>query len=368
MPPAPRASGITRHSERSDLSQASCLKIAQRFTRCRHGGTGVLLPSLCIAGVVSSRRVERTCDAVVVDSDVTANEAAAQLDRLAEVLLNRCAWVYGRLATGARLGVTLQEETLTEDLLLDIANHFPPESGLELSQYTRRQESRSGADWQWWFHERRWFGVRVQAKKLRRPRSGGEPEYDLAYMIRKKHVSPRRQLDVLLKQASKDHIAPVYVFYNGPELDVGRMTWECGQLPRSRENFGVSYLHAAVVDLILRRGKADLDTVTASSRPWPCLIRCEPGWGCHRSFAIPPGPAPFEEAVASSLFRTVVESPVSNAAQDNPSRYLRERIENYCHDDPPEYVRDLAAGRTVDESLLRSSVHAVTLFSHKPRS
>ena len=304
-----------------------------------------------------------------MDPDVTANQAAAQLDLLADVLLNRCAWVHRRLAGGARFGVNLQEETITEDLLLDIADGFPSTPELQVSQFTRRQESRNGADWQWewWFHEQRWFGVRVQAKKLRSPRPGSEPEYDLAYMIRRRHASPRRQLDVLIKQAHEDHVAPAYVFYNGPELDVDRVMWGCRQLPPSGENFGVSYLHAAVVDLLLRTGQSDLDTVTSASRPWPCLIRCYPGWGCRHSFPALPGPVTFEEAVAWSLFRTVVESPVSNRAQDNPYQYLRERIDSYCQDRPPEYVRDLADGQPVDDSRLRTSVRAVTLFAHGAR-
>lgn len=81
---------------------------------------------------------------------------------------------------------------------------------------------------------------------------------------------------------------------------------------------------------------------------------------------MPPWPAPFEEAVTWGLFRTVVESPVPNASQANPYGFLRERLESYCHDDPPEYVRQLADGQAVDESLLRPSVQAVTLFSRQP--
>lgn len=306
------------------------------------------------------------CDAAVVDPDVVTSEAVAYLDRLAQILLNRSAWVYARLNDAAHYQVNLQEETLTEDLLLDIAKQLPQKPDLTLSQFNRGQEADNGADWQWewWFHGRRWFGVRVQAKKLRPLRQGREPGYDLTYRIGKDRE--RRQLDVLLQHAREDNIAPAYVFYNGPELKQFDFTWGCRGLAESCENFGVSYLHAAAVDLLLRNGRAAAETVMSASRPWPCLIRCGPEQSCHPRVPPPPFSPSFDEAVAWSLFRTVVESPVSNQSQDNPFGWLRERVDRYCHDSPPEYVQRLADGQADLTPQLRPSVRAVTLLSHQP--
>src|ERR1041384_5506942 len=149
----------------------------------------------------------------MVSGDVLADDAAAQVDRLASVLLDRSAWVYARLVAASDHGVSLQEETITESLLLDIAIDLPD---LRVKQYTRTEESRNGADWQWewWFHGDRWFGVRLQAKKLRRPRRNAMPGYSLGYLTN----GGDRQVELLCDQASEDTVAAAYVFYNGPDL------------------------------------------------------------------------------------------------------------------------------------------------------
>ena len=73
----------------------------------------------------------------------------------------------------------LDEETITQDLQLDISAALPV---MIVRTFTKRQAARTGADWQWewWFEGRRWFGLRVQAKRLKRLPSG-QLGYDLGY-------------------------------------------------------------------------------------------------------------------------------------------------------------------------------------------
>jgi hypothetical protein len=114
-------------------------------------------------------------------------------EALEDVLIDRAAWTHARLSAGRQHGVELREETITQDLLLDISIALP---GLSVQTYTTRQEAANGADWQWewWFEGRQWFGLRVQAKRLQRlgsdqlgttsdMRQAFDPDWVAAYRI-----------------------------------------------------------------------------------------------------------------------------------------------------------------------------------------
>src|SRR5260370_34369693 len=100
-------------------------------------------------------------------------------EALEETLLDRAVWTHARLQAGRSCGVELHEETITQDLVLDISAALPT---LSVKTFTRRKEARNGADWQWewWSEGRRWFGLRVQAKRLKKLKNG-ELGYDLGY-------------------------------------------------------------------------------------------------------------------------------------------------------------------------------------------
>jgi hypothetical protein len=301
-----------------------------------------------------------------VESDDAASDdlAVSALDRLARVLLDRCAWVYRRLDAGQRHHVHLQEETLTEDLLLDIAIASP---GLLVRHFTRWQESRNGADWEWewWFGAERWFGVRVQAKKLRQKAASTAASYHLDYPV---GGDPNNELQVdrLRRQAREDGIPAAYVFYNGPALVDLPLWWDCERVSESREAFGVSYLSAEVVQQLVHEGSHDARTVASASRPWPCLVNCSPGGFCHRRRdPFGPTPSPLDEAVARNLFTTVTQSPSPNSAQRDPDVYLRDRLRRYRRDAAPEYVQVLINGGSDIDELVRPSVQAVSVFLQK---
>lgn len=290
------------------------------------------------------------------------DDPVSYVDRVAKVLLDRSAWVYGRLVAGQRHGVHLQEETITEDLLLDIAMELPE---ITLKQFTRKEESRNGADWQWewWFRGERWFGVRLQAKRLRVERNGRQT-YGLTYRI---GGDGELQARVLREQAREDQIAAAYVFYNGPELDLNSFPWGCGQLEPRGEHFGVSVLPAVVAVQLVQENAFDVRSVARASRPWPCLIRCDPGFFCHHRYPFyPASPStPFDEAVARNFFGTVIDSPNPNQYQRDPAGYIRTSINTYCREQPPEYMTRLAEGDFEISNLLRPSVNAVTLFTYE---
>src|SRR5882724_670830 len=155
-------------------------------------------------------------------------------EALANVLLDRAAWTYARLHAGRSHNVELHEETITQDLLLDISCMLPE---MSVQVFTRRQEARNGADWQWewWFQGRQWFGLRVQAKRLKQRGKSRRPGYDLYYRT---GSSDRRQVDLLIEDAHKTGARAAYALYNGPDLDISQFTWGCGRLAPSPDAFG----------------------------------------------------------------------------------------------------------------------------------
>ena len=69
------------------------------------------------------------------------------------------------LGAATRGGLRRGEETITEDLLLNVKKAHPSEV-IEY-QFNKREKSFTGADWEWWLTDGRlWFGLLIQAKRL----------------------------------------------------------------------------------------------------------------------------------------------------------------------------------------------------------
>ncbi|HEU0131894.1 MAG TPA: hypothetical protein VFQ85_12970 [Mycobacteriales bacterium] len=197
---------------------------------------------------------------------------------LAALLINRAVWVHERIAAAEQASVRLDEDTLTQDLLLDMRLAYP---ALRVIPFNRREEGRNGADWEWWIEGRRhWFGFRVQAKRLH-PVAGSAHGYDFAYQSRR---APRRQIDLLIESSRMRQIPAIYALYNGPQLDVRHLPWLCDALPPMQRLAGVTTIAAPVARALLDSGRASTVTdVWTRTRPWSCLATCDPGFGlCQR--------------------------------------------------------------------------------------
>ncbi|QMU72584.1 DUF6615 family protein [Streptacidiphilus sp. P02-A3a] len=291
-----------------------------------------------------------------------------RLDQFAGVLLDRCRWVHKRLLDSDRFGVNLQEETLTEDLLLDIAMEMAP-FDLKVEMFSKPREGREGADWEWWFGGRQWFGVRVQAKRLRR--IGGRLGYDLDYRIGRGGSGPL-QVEVFRDRAREAGLAAAYVFYNGP-VDLNQFWWDCDRLPREPENFGVSVLPVAVARALVQDGTVDFGTVANASHPWPCLVSSGSGpwpFGCgFWPFEPPPwvdspDPVDLDQVVARRFFALTHEGLrwVNRPANEVWSRYVRMRVDQYCRAEPPDYVRRLLEGGRDIAEAVPPEVGAISVF------
>lgn len=110
--------------------------------------------------------------------------------------------------------VSFGEETITETNLLELRRCHP--GLIKLKTFTRGQESKNGADWEWHIIGRKWtFGMRVQAKRVQK-NGRLKIKHKIGY---KMGVSPgKQQIDVLISAARKGgmlrkRLRPVYCFY-----------------------------------------------------------------------------------------------------------------------------------------------------------
>lgn len=112
-----------------------------------------------------------------------------------------------RIERGDRRGIRLREDTITENLLLDLDAWHPR---LTVHRFNQRTEKASGADWEWLIGRgQQWFALRIQAKRMdgmeyRQLQHEGDEGDDYQY-------------DTLMKSSkrAKRPTFPYYVFFNG---------------------------------------------------------------------------------------------------------------------------------------------------------
>lgn len=182
--------------------------------------------------------------------------------------------VWREKESAEKLSLFLNEETITETLLLRLAAKFQGK-GLHVQPFTKAQEKRNGADWEFWFAEgTRAVGLRVQAKRLFP--SGAYQSLDPL----------GQQLDNLIRQSGD--CFPVYVFYNNPrsyrDFNNG---CDCSAY-HGPSYFGCTLAAASAVS---NTASSDAHILASVSIPWHCLL-CESGRPAGQSLP---------EAVAWSL-------------------------------------------------------------------
>jgi hypothetical protein len=143
--------------------------------------------------------------------------------------------------------------------------------------FTKKEEFRTGADWEWWFVglRRNCFSFRVQAKVID-PAVGGFPH--LHYCRPSDHLY---QTDVLIKSALLGSYAsvPLVCLYTYWPNARRNFPWQCGTFPVRSALRGCSVASAfAVRHLRPLPNSTHADSVLPVSRPWHCLVCCQ-GYG-----------------------------------------------------------------------------------------
>lgn len=198
-------------------------------------------------------------------------------------------WVWYEQADAHSFGLTLQEETITEVLLLEMARRLSP-LGLNVRMFSKPQEGgrirngkvlieAEGADWEWFVQgpDRCMVNFRVQAKKLYHD----APLKDGYYGGFK---PGDKQIDDLINRAAGSN--PIYVLYNHPDV-LNRSLFERPYGWRS-DGYGASSWGCSVTTAQFMKSVGDnkLSTIQPKSLPWHHFFgtsyRCEPA----RSMAI----------------------------------------------------------------------------------
>ncbi len=159
------------------------------------------------------------------------------------------------------------EETITETNLLTLKRLHPRH--VVLKSFTKNQEARNGADWEWWFidsNKRIGFPMRVQAKRL--PKNSHKFKNLLTYSAKK---STQRQIDMLINDAQKFGMMPLYCLYiSEAEMYLANELYRL-QLKRSYPLFEYGCWVGSATAIKAGR-KQDLNGLFDTIFPWHFLV------------------------------------------------------------------------------------------------
>lgn len=194
--------------------------------------------------------------------------------------------VWDRLADSLAFNISQGEETITDNLLLDLAKLNHP--GLSLIKTPKNLESGKGTDWEWWIgndHDG-WLRYAVQAKKLnleelrydtlRHVIPGKPATHDLAGNLVSAAVPPAFQHDVLDTYATANDAIPLYAFYNHASYSGYKDFWQCPK-PLQHKQLGISVTPLSVVQYALAtRGERSFERMHEKPQTIPvrCLFHC----------------------------------------------------------------------------------------------
>lgn len=174
-------------------------------------------------------------------------------------LRRRAAWVWNEQRHAFIHGLTLQEETLTEMLLLRMARDHS-KHGLTVKMFNKSQEGINGADWEWIIRTPSCdVGLRVQAKRLYHTRTGK----DYGGLDPASYQSSK-----LIAQAGTR--IPIYVFFNHDYGQNSALLEGRGESPfRGRSYWGCSIASASEI----RKAKSNkLSALKKYMVPWHRLV------------------------------------------------------------------------------------------------
>jgi len=208
---------------------------------------------------------------------VTRSEPAGRICRTFEKLSSQT-WL--DLRDAEQMGHELGEESITDFLILALKRLHRYE--MWINKFNKAQEGRTtGADWEWWFGANsRWFGMRVQAKKI----DTGTLKYTgLYHTVRK---GRRKQINLLLRDARRRRLYPLYCFYSYWDTRKVDLPWSCCSFPPQEELCGCTIADAYAVRQKMRMRAITVKDLSSIWLPWVCLVCCN-GYGLTEGASLP---------------------------------------------------------------------------------
>lgn len=222
---------------------------------------------------------------------------------LCQTFVQLASRTWNRLELGSSYGISQNEETITENNLLDLKARHPQK--VKIRTFTKHEEAKNGADWEWWIGAPDgWVGMRLQAKKLK---AQGYPNLD-------KSNNYGLQVDSLIRESRKDGLRPLYCFYNSWNSSKIQVPWNCRNFPPVPQLLGCGMAPAPSIKSLVNQGQKKLTDVAPHMFPWSCIVCC-------------PGPAAKSASLATRANQFLNEH---FRDEGGPTNELRAR--------PPTYV------------------------------
>ena len=231
------------------------------------------------------------------------------------------------LGDARKFNLHLGEETITETFTLDVQRLHEHE--VFTLQFNKMQEARNGADWEWWLTDGQWWvGILIQAKVL------NHKSNTYSHIKHKVRGSNTSQIRLLIQEAARKRIAPLYFLYNHTNLNSPPIHWNCCR-PIYMQQLGCAIAHASSIDTIIKQGGAGIVKVSAASLPLQCLACCP--WIESPAATLP--------LVADGILRRLANLNSSDGPTD--TSYLRR--------EPPDYVKSMISVRgSLSSEIVRS--------------
>lgn len=160
--------------------------------------------------------------------------------------------------------ISYGEETITESTLLEIWRRHS--KIVKIRTFTKRQEARNGADWEWHLIGRKYtLKMRVQAKRL--------PKNTLQFpglFTYKAKSAPHPQVDMLIAEAKRDRLLPILCFYS---KESAKSRWRKSAMPSPYE----AGCLIGPARKIKRHGYQDLASLEARCVPWHLMVCSQQG-------------------------------------------------------------------------------------------
>lgn len=194
------------------------------------------------------------------------------MKELYEYLEKQSSHVWNRLITSKNFGISQGEETLTDQILLNIAEQ--KSFNIKIIKTTKDLESQQGTDWEWWIgsNKKGWLRYAIQAKKI----SDNSSTYSALKHKVGKEPNQELQNVLLEKYASANNAIPLYAFYNHIVKASYSKYWNC-KLPLIPEQLGITITPLNVVKSALNvRGCRNFEYIHENKRTIPirCLALC----------------------------------------------------------------------------------------------
>ncbi len=172
---------------------------------------------------------------------------------------------------GRNVNFQLKEETFTDLNMLELKVQHRGQ--IKTKIFTKNQEGRIGADWEWWFKglNGNYIGFRVQAKIINIQTDQFE---HLHYQKNNDY-----QCEKLITNALNANVPliPLYCLFiqtdNTTLINVNN--WPCGTTPFLKELYGCSLISAFSIRQLRARNLKHLNDLKANIKPWHCLVCCK---------------------------------------------------------------------------------------------